>query len=216
MSEGRNDALLRRTEEAVADALSGRHVAPPEVFAIGGFCGAQSRALVNRLCRDVANTYLEVGVLHGAMLCSALAGNEVWASGVDDFSQFDGDAETVLANCARFAGERGVDFRNADMLSVDPLSFGLPVELFFYDADHSAEATAAAIRHYLPALSQPFLLLVDDYEWEAVRLGVTAALWTNQLTVLREWTLRPRHENDGDTFWNGMYLAVVEQPGAAA
>jgi hypothetical protein len=151
-----------------------------------------------------------VGVLHGAMFCSALAGNGIDAVGIDNFSQpdFGGSADETRANIQKWKGASDAHLMVMDALEVQPRTLG-KFDLFFYDAGHSSEETARALVHFLPALTNPFLFLVDDYEWPFVRAGVAQGLKTAGLHIQREWQLGLGREKDGENWWNGMALMVL-------
>jgi len=207
-------SLVAHAQQSVADVLIGRVEVPREIFEIGGFCGASFRALVNRLCRPPATAYLEVGVLHGATFCSALAGNTgLRACGVDNFSNpsFNGSEEIVRANLTKWQGANEVRFLNADAWGLDPLTLGGPFDVYLYDADHSEAGTARGITHFLPALARPFVLLMDDYERPEVAAGTERGIAEAGLRVLWDASFYPPVPPDGGGTWlNGLYLAVLE------
>jgi predicted O-methyltransferase YrrM len=166
----------------------------------------KTRALIQRICREPVRSYLEVGVLHGATLCSAIAGNPgLRAVGIDDFSQFDGKASDTLRNLGRFG--------RADLLIGDAFDFRPDrlgkFDLFFYDGDHSAAATAQAVQHFRAALEEPALLLVDDYDWPEVQEGVRAGLEEAELPLQWSWHLPAEQPSDALGWWNGLFVAVV-------
>lgn len=206
-------ALIAHLEDSLARAERRESRLAPDgapTMSVGGFLGLQGRHLLNNLGSRDGLRYLEVGVLHGASLISAAHGNRIHATGIDNFSQFDGDAAAVRLALSQFPGESAVQLLEADCWTVDPAALG-PVDVFYYDGDHSAESTARSFTYFRPALAEAAILLIDDYSWEAVRHGVQEGLRRAGLRVEyeRELTCSP---GDGATWWNGLWAAVVSKP----
>jgi hypothetical protein len=198
--------LIQHAADSIQDVECGRVQLADGLLDVGGFCGLKTRQLMQRICREPVRSYLEVGVLHGATLCAAIAENpHLRAVGIDDFSQFDGDATDTLRNI--------LGFGNADLLVSD--AFDLRAEclgrfdVFFYDGDHSAAATARAIEHFRAALEQPALLIVDDYDWPEVQEGVRMGLEAAELPLQWSWQLPADQPSDALGWWNGLMVGVV-------
>ena len=80
------------------------------------------------------------------------------------------------------------------------------VGVFFSDADHSTEATRAALDAVRPLLASPALIVVDDAEWPRVRAATDAFLDANPQAELR---LRIAGRADGRPWWwDGMDLVA--------
>lgn len=203
---GTVDELVRHVEGCIADVAAGR--APmPQSYAVGGFCGKHTRMLLNRLCSGPVASYLEVGVLHGATLCAAIEGNSVRAVGIDNFCQPDFGAHpgVTLANIARY-GQANLLISDAFLLDAAALG---PVDLFFYDGEHSEHATARAMPWIAPALARAALIIVDDYSWPDVRNGARRGLAESGLRVCWEQELTAPTQSHAETWWNGLGLFVV-------
>lgn len=121
-------------------------------------------------CLGPDETYVEVGVFHGASLIAAMLGNEDKRFvGIDTFEFRDASLESVERNLGRFGLSRpellvGDVFRLAEGGALD----GIPVGVWYYDAVHTYEAQLAGLRVAEPFLVPGALVVVDDSDWEQV------------------------------------------------
>jgi hypothetical protein len=71
---------------------------PDTVLDLPGMSGKKYRMFINNLVEIVPDPhYLEIGVWRST-LCSAIFGNEMTATAIDNWSEFSGPAEAFLAN----------------------------------------------------------------------------------------------------------------------
>lgn len=84
------------------------------------------------------------------------------------------------------------------------------IEVFFYDGPHDVDNTYSAIKKVYDCLSNTFVIILDDANWEGV---VTAA--ENALIELGAKKLYNKlilnDAEDKDMWWNGIYIAVIEK-----
>jgi len=73
----------------------------------------------------------------------------------------------------------------------------LRVDVFYYDGDHSSEATEQALRKFVPLL-RPTVLLIDDWNSEEVRVGTMAA----QLPITKNYIAYEE--------WNGFNVSIID------
>lgn len=209
--------LIQHVEESVADVEAGRVVLPEGLMTIGGFCGIKTRQLIHRLCKPPVRSYLEVGVLHGATLCAAIAGNTVRAIGIDSFCQdFGGDPGVTARNLERFSRKMDegsqVELRIEDCWGVDPAELG-EIGCLYYDAGHSRAETARGFSHFAPTLGQQGIVIVDDLSWDPVRNGIEDGLCSIAATqwLAAGWGLGRGIEGDAVNWWNGLWIGVLER-----
>lgn len=209
------DATIAQVEEALGRAQRGESHLSPAALGIPGMTSEFNRHLHNNLCVQGAD-YLEIGTLMGASVIAAAFGNagRFWA--VDDFSQWptlDGDAFLHLRQDPAYSPVAGLPTREAwqqhvasmglerriTLVEQDCFAFepDFTVDVFYYDGDHSAEATEQSLRRFVPRL-RPAVLLIDDWRGPTVRLGVQRA----QLPIVQAWEIEPA--------WNGLLVAVLE------
>jgi hypothetical protein len=91
--------------------------------------------------------------------------------------------------------------------------------IYMYDGEHSAASQENALVHYYDCLDDVFIFIVDDWNDERVRRGTRNGIAKMNLTVLYEKELRltmdethtPEHIAR-QSWWNGIYMAVLEKP----
>ena len=200
--------MIYHAQSAVKDAenfISRLHPDGSPVIEVGGFIGLQGRHLFNNLGSGSLLRYLEVGVLHGASACCVGYNNpNTTVVGIDNFSQFDGCFEVASANMLKYCRDHRLVV--ADCWGELP-DLGDKFDIFSYDGDHSKEATARAIGHFLPLLADPFIMVIDDYSWDAVRSGHVAGIYESG--VVERWGKELfNFESDAAGWWNGMLVGV--------
>src|SRR5947207_14566929 len=156
--------LVLRVREALTAALANRGEVESLVLDMDGMSGRKYRLFINSLIRSLPNPrYLEIGSLTGSTLCSAVSGNEVRATAIDNWSQFGGPRETFYANLEAYRPPSAVvrviedDFRGVDYRSTGTF------DVFLYDGPHGPEDQFDGISLALPVLNQAFVLIVADW-----------------------------------------------------
>lgn len=186
---------------------------PQEVFDLPGFSGKKVRTLLNWINKLTNPNYLEIGIWKGSTFISALYGNSFeFALGIDNGSEF-GNAEFERNQNTRqlLTDLNRIRFINRDCFELNPYDLGRTFNVYFYDGNHSYDSQVRAFTHYNPVLRSPFIAIVDDYNWLAVENGTKDAFSTLGYKVVDDWELRTNMEGDPDSYWNGLYLAVVEK-----
>jgi predicted O-methyltransferase YrrM len=121
-------------------------------------------------CLAPEETYVEVGVLHGASLIAATIGNEEKRIvGIDNFTLGKGSAARVEENFTRF-GLPKPELLEGDVFELVPNGAldGRKVGVWYYDASHAYEAQIEGLRIAEPYLVPGALIIVDDTDWEQV------------------------------------------------
>jgi predicted O-methyltransferase YrrM len=121
-------------------------------------------------CLGPDESYVEVGVYHGASLIAAMLGNEDRRFvGIDSFAFRDASLERVEANLERF-GLRRPELLVGDAFELVPgggLGDG-QVGVWYYDAAHDYDSQVEGLRIAEPLLAPGALLIVDDTDWTDV------------------------------------------------
>lgn len=197
-----------------ADQLQSRIT--PDVLAAEGMSSPRVRHLLNNLCARPHTRYLEVGVWRGATFCAALCGNGRTiesAVAVDDFSEFRGCPDAFRQTCELCLPDANPAWMlyQSDFRKVARSKAEQPT-VYFYDGDHQRQSQCDALMHFWLGLSDPCILVVDDWQWKDVLAGTMDGLGALNAVLHRSWTLKsPRYE-DADTWWNGVFVAVVGKP----
>jgi predicted O-methyltransferase YrrM len=155
-------------------------------------------------CLEEGECYVEAGSYRGRSLIAAALGGAGTAIGIDNFSFDDSDPAALEANLERFGVADRVRVIDGDTVAVLREHRMPPIGVFFYDADHSTEATRAALDAVRPLLAGSALIVVDDAEWPKVLAATDAFLAANPHAELR---LRIAGRADGQPWWwDGMDL----------
>lgn len=184
-----------------------------EEMNVPGMAGLKSRKFLNRLCSPEGCQYLEVGTHRGASLFAAAYGNKGHFAGIDNFSKFNSvNPEEVLSvNRKRFAESCNTRFYKGDCWAVAPTIPSGSVDVFFYDGDHSEQATGYSLSAFYNALNDTAVVIFDDWNLGGVRRGATASVESGAFRVLHRWEEFTDKNGDKNGWWNGIGVFAVEK-----
>jgi SAM-dependent methyltransferase len=172
-----HSSLNAKIEAALNDAIAGIGKLPDSLLSLRGMSGRKYRLFVNNLISILDDArYLEVGILTGSTLCSAIFGNRVLATAIDNWSQFGAPKLEFLKNLESFRGPQAevrvmeCDFRKLDFSTIGTFN------VYLFDGPHELDDQRDAIERALPALDKEFVLIVDDWNWHQVREGTLRAI----------------------------------------
>lgn len=165
--------------------------------------------------------YLEIGTFKGLTLCSAAYGNKGKHCIACDKFRF-WNKYTGWGFAARAAFYRNVERYKEnsatvefhDMKSLTMFRKGLvrgPIGVYFYDGDHSYEATRDNILAAAPLLANPAILLVDDWRDPIIQKGTRDAIQQAGLRIDWERWLG-QGTTSGRNFWNGLGVFILSKP----
>jgi len=211
--------LVNHVREALNDALAERHRLDEEVLGIVGMSGRRYRMFINNLIGRLEDArYLEVGSWMGSTFCSAIQGNRVRATAIDNWAEFGGPVQQFFANLSRFvSAENQINIMTADYRQVDFRALGRH-NVYLFDGPHTRQDHVDGILLAQAALDDEFVLIIDDWNWVQVRAGTLTALEQAGLRV--HLGIEVRTAADGemppvmmqDSHWhNGYLIAVVSR-----
>jgi len=148
----------------------------PEILQLEGMSGYKTRAFYNNLSSAWGIRYLEIGSWKGSSACSAMFGNSMDITTIDNWSQFNGPRADFQKNVDIFGGDNRVTTINKDSFEVSMDDLPYKYNVYLYDGDHSDEAHEKALTHYIDAMDDTFIFMVDDWMFEGVRRGTYAAI----------------------------------------
>ena len=133
--------------------------------------------------------------------------------------KFDGPKDAFLANVAGCVSEHvAFGYIERDFRQVDYTTIGR-FNIYLFDGPHSPQDHYDGVSLPLVALDETFFFIVDDWNWEGVRLGTAQALRSAGLTTL--YSIEIRTTQDGshaaacqqNSDWhNGYFIAVLQKP----
>jgi hypothetical protein len=203
-----------RVQSAIRFAELGISKLDEKALGIDGYSSAKVRHFLNNLC-DFPNTrYLEVGLYKGSTFCSALAGNNIFAVGIDNWADYGGTRAEFEGNLPPFVGDNRVQILNEDSLTVDLESVGRDFDIFFYDGDHSVDSHRVAMLRFCDVCKPVFIAIVDDWNHDRTKEGVRQALDLLDCDVVYQRELPAAFNGDTENWWNGVLVAIIRQRGA--
>jgi hypothetical protein len=214
------NALAAAVRAAFEAAWQGGGTLDPAVLALVGMSGRKYRQFINSLIGALAEPrYLEVGVWAGSTLCSVISGNRVDVMAIDNWSQFGGPKEVFLQNVAAHRGpDTQVRFLEGDFRAVLYDEIGR-YNVYLFDGPHEEQDQYDGIALAQPALDDTYVLIIDDWNYEAVRTGTRNAFRALNLSL--DFAVEIRTTLDGShpalafqhSDWhNGYLIAVITKP----
>lgn len=201
---------------SLLNAQNGISKITQEVLDIPGMSSPKGRHLLNNLCSMPNVNYLEIGTWKGSTLISALFNNKETMShaiAIDNWSRCGGPEAEFHENRLKFLSTYPLQFYSEESFSLDvKAKIQIPINIYFYDGDHSALSQERAFTYYDSAFADTFIAIVDDWNWEKVRMGTLNAFEKLQYQILFEIVLPSRWNGDKETWWNGYYLALIRKP----
>lgn len=200
-------------------ALAAKSELDPRILSIDGMSGKKYRHFINNLIRSLEDArYLEVGTWIGSTLCAAINRNQVRATTIDNWSQFDGPRGRFLENLAAFRTPQAyVNFIDDDFRNVEFSSLGT-FDVYLFDGPHEYQDQYDGLTFALPALASTFVLIVDDWNYEQVRRGTIDAVSDLALSVEYALEIRTTFDNSHptvasqDSDWhNGYFIALLSK-----
>lgn len=210
----RTDFLVEAVDRSIREAESLRSKLQKQQLRLPGFSAPKNRHFLNNLLGEVPGArYLEIGVLHGSTFVSALFQNSFeQAVALDNWSEFEGSTAKFSENLQNnlSADQLGkVSLVEGDSFSV-PVPSG-PFDIYFYDGNHADWAQRQAVTRFLPSLSQEFVFIVDDWNWDFVQRGTREGIEESGLKTAKMWELPARMNGDTEQWWNGMMVGVFSK-----
>lgn len=185
-----------------------------DILSIPGMSSPKVRHFLNNVVNFPSCRYLEIGCWKGSTIISALYQNnpeKFWV--IDNFKEFgnvkDEFNKNYESNIIRPLNLIEEDFLTVDLNKTDISN----VNVYFYDGNHTDESHKQALKHYYYSLSNEFIFIVDDWNWEIVKNSTLNVIKELKFTVLYESVLPAALEGqDMDQWWNGVYAVVLKKP----
>jgi hypothetical protein len=188
-----------------------------EIVNMDGMSGIKTRCFYNNLLNIDDARYLEIGTYKGSSVCSAMCNNKAKVICIDNWSEFGGPKDEFLINFNNFKGNNDATFIENDCFKVD-VSVLPKFNIYMYDGNHTNNSHYKALLHYYNCLDDIFIFIVDDWNWEDVRNGTINSIKNLNLKVLYEKEIRLTWDNSHTpveqakaTWWNGMYVAILQK-----
>ena len=148
-----------------------------------GMTGLKTRHFYNNLGSHEGVRYLEIGSWSGSSICSFMKGNKSKCVCIDNWSEFGGPKELFMIHFNEYKGDNDATFIESNCWDVNPSDLG-KFNMYMYDGAHDKESHHKALSHFMEALDEEFIYIVDDWNHPPVREGTESALLSNNLEVV--------------------------------
>ncbi len=214
-TDQRVDQLVEHVKRCIALGEQKKSPLTDAVLNIPGMSGYKVKHFLNNLCSIPGTSYLEIGCWKGSTLVAALYGNERnvrYAVAIDNWTEFGGPRNEFISNTRHFLTPNMLHFYEQDCFSINKIAcFSVPVNIYFYDGQHSAESQERAFTYFDEVFDDVFIAIVDDWNWEAVREGTYSAFTKLNYEICFDQALYTNKEGDPESWWNGIYVAVIKK-----
>lgn len=189
-----------------------------EVLTMEGMSGKSFRTFINNLVDLTLDArYLEIGSWYGSTVCSAINGNRVKTTCIDNWSEHNG-REKFLENTNKYKNNNvELTLIEDDYRKVDYTNIG-KFNIYMFDGPHNEQDQYDGVAFVQPALEDRYILIVDDYNHERVRNGTQNALKDLNSKVLCEISVRTSDNDltpgvvcENSDWHNGYYIALIEK-----
>lgn len=203
------NTIKEKIENCILSANDLKSKLTIDILNIHGYTSERIRHLLNNIGNAFPNTnYLEIGTWKGATLMSSIYNNSyknIYA--IDNWSEFEGPKDEFYSNTGGY--KNIIKFYEQDCFTFDLNNIKEPIDIYFYDGNHDQESQYKALTYYNSALSETFILFVDDWEFDKVENGTRDAIKDLNYTIVNEWELMS-DEPEG-IWWHGFYVAIISK-----
>lgn len=211
------DKYISLIENSFENALLNKSKLCNEILYMEGMTGIKTRHFYNNLLNTDDARYLEIGTWKGSSVCSAMYGNNAKVICIDNWSEFNGPKDDFLKNFNKYKGDNIAGFIESDCFRIN-VSMLPKFNIYLYDGNHTFESHYKGLVYYQDCLDDIFIYIVDDWNWKSVRDGTMNAIKDLNLTILYEKEIRLTWDESHtpediarDTWWNGIYVAVLQK-----
>jgi hypothetical protein len=150
---------------------------------------------------------LHVGLLRGGSFVAALYGNQAILNkkiGLDWFQEC--PRVQFEVNCSTYLDMENCEIIDGNCFEFDKSLITAPIDIYFYDADHSLTGHELAFTYYDDIFSEVFIAVIDDWSCPWVRRPTFKAFEKLDYQVLYEEII-PASLTSG----HGQYAAVLKK-----
>ena len=141
-----------------------------------------------------------------AFLCN----NKLTCLCIDNWSEFGGPKEEFLQNFNKYKGTNDAQFLERNCWNIETSSIGR-FNIYMYDGDHSEQSQYDALVRYYQALDDEFIFLVDDWNFNDVKVGTLRAMVDLKLNILFEKQINTESDDPNNDWHNGIGIFVLEK-----
>jgi hypothetical protein len=208
--------VVEHVKLSIANAENHASKISKDIVDYTGYTGTKTRHFYNNICSIPNCKYLEIGTWYGSSSISAMYNNNISATFIDNWSQFNGNRRILEDALIKYHGNSEYDIIESDCWKVDTAK--LPeYNVYLYDGGHEYAEQYNAIKYYYNNLSKNCIVMVDDWNWEKVRNGTLDAFRDLNVKLLFKHEIfvddtsrMPNHPGK-HTWWNGIGIFVLNK-----
>lgn len=191
---------------------------PESIVTMEGMSGVEFRNFLNHLIAWTPDArYLEVGSWKGSTACSAMFGNKVKMTCIDNWSEHNGK-DAFVENTDKYkTDDIDLTLIEANFRDVDYSNLG-KFNIYFFDGPHLFDDQYDGIVIAQPALDEEYVLIVDDYNSHHIQKATEKAIEDLKLIVLEKQVVLTSEDgsqplpNCQESKWhNGVFMARVRK-----
>ena len=181
-----------------------------DILEMEGMTGIKTRHFYNNICNMKDVRYLEIGTWKGSSICSAMFGNKITCTCIDNWSLFSGPGAEELKkhlpdsafsvkdiffkNYNEYKGENLSNVIECDCWEVDVSKLN-KYNIYMYDGDHNKTSHYKALNYYYANLDDEFIYLVDDWNWDSVQNGTYQSIIDNNCKIIYKKEIITNNKN---------------------
>jgi predicted O-methyltransferase YrrM len=210
--------IVDHVKRCIKDAEDHRSKITTEILAYQGYTGTKTRHFYNNICSLPNANYLEIGTWYGSSAISALYQNNLNATLIDNWSEFNGTRSILDSAVQRFNTGSDVTIieKNCWEVNRDTLP---EFDIYLYDGAHAYTDQYRAISYYNKVLKPNCIVMIDDWNWSDVRKGTLDAfsdlginfLFQHEIVLPEKDIIGMPVHNGRNTWWNGIGIFVLDK-----
>lgn len=184
----------------------------PNVLLLPGMSGKLNRIFLNNLCEGKDVKYLEIGSWQGSTIISASFKNPGKFYAIDNFSQFEGTLDKLIANKSKFK-ECNFEFFNSDCWEFDRSNIKDKINIYFFDGPHDYESHYKALAQYHDVLDDEFIFVVDDWNdgLGTARPATYKSIEDLNYKIHEKIEIGHYKDSDSNGWWNGLGIFRISK-----
>lgn len=206
---------IEALKNAIAMSEERKSKLTPENFDVPGLVSLLGRHLYNNL-GAISTRLLEVGSHLGCSFTSSISNNHlISCTSVDSFaSDWVEERQCMplfLTNVSKHLPETTeFNFIHSDAFEVNLDEIPNGIDFYIYDGGHAYDQQRLGVTYYLDKMTEEFVLIVDDFDWDDVKNGTYDGIEEAGLEVIWQHIFQGNdHDNDGA--WNGYGVFLLKK-----
>ena len=189
-----------------------------DIISYTGYSGTKTRHFYNNICSLPNANYLEIGTWYGSSSISAIYKNNIHATFIDNWSEFNGNKDILIGALNLYKGDSTCTLIEGNSTTLNTSS--LPMfDIYLYDGGHTYHEHYTAITRYMNKLKNNCIIMIDDWNWDVVRSATMQAFADMNVKFLfSKEIILPEEERAGmpdhlgkNTWWNGIGIFVIDK-----